>query len=129
MLHVCGFNSLVRLAELERQCYFRANLDSHASRGGFNKIYYLLPYATTAAQGIPHDIKTMHELWGVTGYRRQNKYFSAAGLLDLIEQVEDEDTKNDLKARTANLLQKYNTLSDKYHAEKADNENNSLVLG
>ncbi|EJK45112.1 hypothetical protein THAOC_36291 [Thalassiosira oceanica] len=98
-------------------------------RSGFNKIYYWLPYATTTAQGIPHDIKTMHELWGVKGYRRQNKYFSAAGLLDLIEQVEDKDAKNNLISRSANLLEKYNKLSDKYHAEKADNENNSLVLG
>lgn len=96
---------------------------------GFNKIYYWLPYATTTAQGIPHDIKTMHELWGVKGYRRQNKYFSAAGLLDLIEQVEDKDAKNNLISRSANLLEKYNKLSDQYHREKADNENNSLVLG
>ena len=29
---------------------------------GFNKVYYFFPYSITSAQGIPHDINTMHEL-------------------------------------------------------------------
>lgn len=29
---------------------------------GFTKVYYFFPYSVTAAQGIPHDIATMHEL-------------------------------------------------------------------
>lgn len=32
---------------------------------GFTKIYYFFPYTSTASQGIPYDINTMHELWGV----------------------------------------------------------------
>jgi tRNA(Arg) A34 adenosine deaminase TadA len=32
---------------------------------GFTKVYYFFPYTSTAAQGIPYDINTMHELWGV----------------------------------------------------------------
>ena len=37
---------------------------------GFQRIFYFLPYETTTAQGIPHDINTMHELWGVDTYRK-----------------------------------------------------------
>lgn len=30
---------------------------------GFHQIFYFFPYSITSAQGIPHDINTMHELW------------------------------------------------------------------
>ena len=30
-------------------------------------------YETTSAQGIPHDIDIMHELWDVTSYQKRNK--------------------------------------------------------
>lgn len=96
---------------------------------GFSKIYYFLPYETTTAQGIPHDINTMHELWGVNTYRKRNKYFAASCLLDLIEGLEDGDTKEALKTQSANLLKRYDELADKYHSEKASNTKNSLVLG
>ena len=40
---------------------------------GFPYVYYFFPYSKTTEQGIPHDIQTMHELWGVASYRKQNK--------------------------------------------------------
>lgn len=96
---------------------------------GFNKIYFWLPYATTTAQGIPHDVQTMHELWGVTSYRKTNKYFASACLLDLITELKDEDAKQELKEQSSRLLELYDKMSSKYHTEKTKNENNSLVLG
>jgi tRNA(Arg) A34 adenosine deaminase TadA len=33
---------------------------------GFRRILYFLPYETTTAQGIPHHVNTLHELWGVS---------------------------------------------------------------
>ncbi len=101
---------------------------------GFRKVVYLFPYSITSEQGIPHDINTMHELWGVSSYRKKNKYCATACLMDLIQQI---DTTNDaaLEAKKSSLMEmitrlinEYNTLSEKYHSEKKDNEKNSLVL-
>ena len=96
---------------------------------GFKRIYYFLPYETTTAQGIPHDINTMHELWGVNTYRKRNKYFASACIQEAIEALEEGTTKEALQKQSADLLSRYNELAEKYHAEKADNKSNSLVLG
>lgn len=96
---------------------------------GFSRIFYWLPYETTTAQGIPYDVDTMHELWGVTEYRRRNKYFASACLQTLIEKLPDGSAKEDLVKRSRRLLEIYNSMSDQYHNEKGENENNSLVLG
>jgi tRNA(Arg) A34 adenosine deaminase TadA len=96
---------------------------------GFPTIYYFFPYSITSAQGIPHDINTMHELWGVNSYRKRNKYFSSACLIDLIEELnESVPEKKELQETVARLIETYDTLSQKYHTEKASNPNNSLVL-
>ena len=96
---------------------------------GFKRIYYFLPYETTTAQGIPHDINTMHELWGVNTYCKRNKYFASACIQEAIEALEEGTTKEALQKQSADLLSRYNELAEKYHAEKADNKSNSLVLG
>lgn len=96
---------------------------------GFTKVYFFFPYSVTAAQGIPHDINTMHELWGVSTYRKQNKYLSTSCLIDLVQEMTDSDEKNELEGTIQRLLGAYDTLSNKYHDEKANNAENSLVLG
>ena len=96
---------------------------------GFNKCYYFFPYTMTAAQGIPHDIQTMHELWGVASYRKTNKFISTACIMDLVEDLPEGDEKNALKDQVQGLIATYAELSEKYHKEKAGNTNNSLVLG
>mmetsp|Transcript_40270 Transcript_40270/g.61088 ORF Transcript_40270/g.61088 Transcript_40270/m.61088 type:complete len:231 (-) Transcript_40270:613-1305(-) len=96
---------------------------------GFTKVYYLFPYAITTKQGIPHDVNTMHELWGVNTYRKQNKYCSTGCIVDLIESLPDEDEKKDLDQLCKSIMDEYEKLSRKYHSEKGSNENNSLVLG
>mmetsp|Transcript_29213 Transcript_29213/g.64410 ORF Transcript_29213/g.64410 Transcript_29213/m.64410 type:complete len:248 (+) Transcript_29213:143-886(+) len=96
---------------------------------GFNRIFYFLPYSTTTAQGIPHDINTMHELWGVNSYRKRNKYFSSACIQELIDALDDGEVKTALQEQSGSLLKRYNDLAAKYHTEKATNDKNSLVLG
>lgn len=97
---------------------------------GFPICYYFFPYSITSAQGIPHDINTMHELWGVNSYRKRNKYLATAGLMELIENLDEGiPKKKELQIQVDRLIEAYDTLSSKYHSEKASNENNSLVLG
>ena len=96
---------------------------------GFRKVYYLFPYSTTTKQGIPHDIQTMHELWGVKSYQKQNRYCSTACLMDLITALESSKEKDKLLEAHGRLASIYDTLSVTYHEEKSNNPNNSLVLG
>jgi tRNA(Arg) A34 adenosine deaminase TadA len=96
---------------------------------GFNTVFYFFPYSITSAQGIPHDIATMHELWGVNSYRKQNKYISTGCIMDMIAALVEGETKKELVDLQNQLLDEYDKLANKYHSEKSTNENNSLVLG
>lgn len=96
---------------------------------GFQKVFYFFPYSVTTAQGIPHDIRTMHELWGVPTYRKQNRYISTACIMELVEALPEGDEKQELLNLQNELTAEYDKLSNKYHSEKADNKANSLVLG
>lgn len=97
---------------------------------GFNKCFYFFPYSSTSAQGIPHDINTMHELWGVASYRKINKYCATAGIIDMIDALPDDSPeKVSLQQLAKEINTAYETLSQQYHSEKANNTNNSLVLG
>ena len=70
----------------------------------------------------------MHELWGVESYRKQNKYISTACIMDLIDAMEEGSEKTALLEQQNRLLQIYEDLSKKYHTEKEENPDNSLVL-
>ena len=97
---------------------------------GFHTVYYFFPYHITSEQGIPHDINTMHELWGVNSYRKQNKYVSTECLMDLIANLDDSvPEKEELRSLQEELIGIYDKLSCKYHSEKANNTDNTLVLG
>jgi len=72
----------------------------------------------------------MHELWGVTTYRKENKYLSSACLMDLVSALpEDDPDKLELMETQERLLETYDTLANQYHTEKLDSPKNSLVLG
>ena len=96
---------------------------------GFTKVYYLFPYSVTSDQGIPHDIRTMHELWGVSTYRKQNRYVSTACIMDLIDELPESQDKEKLLETQSRLCDIYASLSNLYHTEKLSNADNSLVLG
>mmetsp|Transcript_7963 Transcript_7963/g.14483 ORF Transcript_7963/g.14483 Transcript_7963/m.14483 type:complete len:218 (-) Transcript_7963:171-824(-) len=97
---------------------------------GFQKVYYLFPYTLTASQGIPHDLNIMHELWGVSTYRKQNKFCTTACLMTLVQDLpDDEPLKATLQATIEKLMTKYEEMSNQYHTEKSTNECNSLAFG
>jgi tRNA(Arg) A34 adenosine deaminase TadA len=97
--------------------------------GGWNKCWYFFGYENTAEQGIPHDINTMHELWGVNTYRKQNKYLSTSSIMEAIKVLPDSPIKTECIELQNKLIKEYDRLSNKYHTEKVNNADNSLVLG
>jgi tRNA(Arg) A34 adenosine deaminase TadA len=80
---------------------------------GFHTVYYLFSYQTTKAQGIPYDIETMHELWGVNTYRKCNKYLTSVCLLDCINALPDDNDgeKTALQQQVATLVDEYDQIS------------------
>lgn len=97
--------------------------------GGWNKCWYFFGYENTSEQGIPHDINTMHELWGVNSYRKQNKYLSTSSILEAIEKIPEGPIKTECLSLRDKLIREYDRLSHKYHTDKVNNPDNSLVLG
>jgi tRNA(Arg) A34 adenosine deaminase TadA len=95
---------------------------------GFTRCYYLFSYEHTSAQGIPHDINIMHELWNVPTYRKQSKFCSTACIMDLVDQLEDTEKRAALKARVDHLIKVYDEMSKQYHSEKTSNADNSLAF-
>uniref|UniRef100_A0A0G4G6S1 CMP/dCMP-type deaminase domain-containing protein n=1 Tax=Chromera velia CCMP2878 TaxID=1169474 RepID=A0A0G4G6S1_9ALVE len=95
---------------------------------GFRKCFYLFPYETTRDQGIPHDLKIMHELWRVERYAERNEFCSTAGLLSLIEDLQEGPEKKELQETARRITQTYDELSKKYHGEKGANAKNTLAF-
>ncbi len=72
----------------------------------------------------------MHELWGVSSYRKLNKFCSTACIMDLINDLPDSDEdKKELIEIQNRLIESYDSLASKYHQGKTSNKNNSLVMG
>ncbi|VEU37050.1 unnamed protein product [Pseudo-nitzschia multistriata] len=71
----------------------------------------------------------MHELWGVNTYRKQNKYLSTCSIMQAIKELPESDIKTECLELQRKLIKEYERLSAKYHTNKVDNEDNSLVLG
>lgn len=51
---------------------------------GFKRVFYLFPYEVTSAQGIPHDLNIMRELWAVPTYQKQSSLCSTAAIPALV---------------------------------------------
>lgn len=51
---------------------------------GFKRVFYLFPYEVTSAQGIPHDLNIMRELWAVPTYQKQSALCSTAAIPALV---------------------------------------------
>lgn len=49
--------------------------------------------------------------------------------MDLVQELPSSDEKTELQATIQRLLGAYEKLSNKYHTEKVNNADNSLVLG
>ncbi|SHI80265.1 deaminase [Wenxinia saemankumensis] len=85
---------------------------------GFDRIVYLFTYEDSRdAFAIPHDLRIMAEVFGVAdgGYRRDNDFFAARSVDDLIGGPE----AGALRARKARIAAEYDALSAAYQSGKA----------
>merc|ERR1719277_2338979 len=94
---------------------------------GFKKCFYLFGFERVKDEGIPHDLNILHELWQVQSYARCNKFISTAGLFDEIDKCQDPD-KTELQETAERITRKYDELARKYHSEKTQNPQNTLVF-
>jgi hypothetical protein len=69
----------------------------------------------------------MHELWGVTSYRRRNKFLSTAGIPALVQQLEPEE-RGPLEERIAAVTEQYDRLAKQYHTEKQEKGGGKIVF-
>ncbi|MBZ9792507.1 nucleoside deaminase [Rhizobium sp. 3T7] len=91
---------------------------------GFDNFYYFFSHEDSRdAFAIPHDLKILKEVFGLEpgDYRRSNAFWNSFAIADLVE-TEDEHLKIELKAQTARIKARYDTLSDSYQASKSDND-------
>ncbi|MYZ46445.1 nucleoside deaminase [Propylenella binzhouense] len=87
---------------------------------GFDNFTYLFGYADTRdAFAIPHDLRILEEVFGVRdgAYRRQNAYWTASSIADLVGNAPEPERRG-LNARVAALAHVYSVLSEAYHAGK-----------
>jgi len=119
---------------LPNECVFLATHEpcclciSGITWAGFKKCFYFFSYEDSKVQGIPHDLNIMHELWQVSSYAKCNAFVSTCGLKDEIEKCAEAD-KTELTATAERINSKYEALSQKYHAEKKLNKQNTLAFG
>jgi tRNA(Arg) A34 adenosine deaminase TadA len=91
---------------------------------GFDNFYYFFSHEDSRdAFAIPHDLKILKEVFGLEpgGYRRSNAFWNSFAIADLVE-TEDDHSKAELKAQTARIKARYDTLSETYQSSKGDND-------
>ncbi len=90
---------------------------------GFDRIVYLFSHEDSRdAFAIPHDLRMLQELFGLPpgGYRRENAFFTARSLGDLIAAAPEAD-REALLSREGAIRDAYAALSETYQAGKAEN--------
>ncbi|MBW3098385.1 nucleoside deaminase [Pseudohoeflea coraliihabitans] len=90
---------------------------------GFDNYYYFFSHEDSRdAFSIPHDLKIMKELYGLEpgGYNRQNAFWQATAVMDLVEQC-PEPERAALQQRAARIRQTYDELSQSYQRSKDTN--------
>ncbi len=87
---------------------------------GFDNFTYLFGYDDTRdAFAIPHDLKILEEVFGVSdgGYRRTNAFWKAHAIADLVADA-PEPEHSQLKERIEMLAKTYAELSAAYQDNK-----------
>lgn len=90
---------------------------------GFDNFYYFFSHEDSRdAFAIPHDLKILKEVFGLEpgGYRRQNAFWNALSLADMVE-ASDAAPQSEMKAQWARILATYATLSETYQTSKSGN--------
>ncbi len=87
---------------------------------GFDNFYYVFSYFDSRDRfNIPHDLKILEEVFDCKDghYCRENHYWTAHYLLDMIEQG-NEEQKREWQDRLANLRSQYGVMSENYQKSK-----------
>jgi tRNA(Arg) A34 adenosine deaminase TadA len=91
---------------------------------GFDNYHYFFSHEDSRDSfAIPHDLRILRELFGLEpgGYRRQNAFWTAYAIADLVE-AEAEPVRSELREQTARIRRRYAALSDAYQETKGDND-------
>jgi tRNA(Arg) A34 adenosine deaminase TadA len=109
---------------------------------GFNEFYYLFTYEDSRDLfGIPYDIDILQSVYQVPGpsdteaslaakplYNRENKFFKARSVADVVATIEDEAERGKWMEEIARVKAMYNELSDTYQKGKATGQETSSVF-
>jgi tRNA(Arg) A34 adenosine deaminase TadA len=107
---------------------------------GFGEFYYLFTYEDSRDLfSIPYDIDILEQVFRVPGheteaqvrerqlYNRDNKFFKARSLADLVATVEDESERSRLAGEVQRVKQLYSALSDTYQEGKKSGAESASV--
>lgn len=109
---------------------------------GFNEFYYLFTYEDSRDLfGIPYDIDILQSVYQVKGegetdeqiakkplYNRDNKFFVAKSVADLVGMIEDEVEREKWIGEIARVKKMYDELSETYQKGKATGQESSSVF-
>ncbi|KAE9987924.1 hypothetical protein EG327_003580 [Venturia inaequalis] len=131
-----------------RDCIFYATHEpcslclSGITWSGFNEFYYLFTYEDSRDLfSIPYDIDILTSVYQVRGegeteenlskkplYNRENKFFKAKSVGELVEMVEDEAERERLRGEVVRIKGLYDELSETYQKGKAEGRESSSVF-
>lgn len=112
-----------------RDCYFLSTHEpcslcmSAITWAGFDNFHYLFSHADSRdAFAIPHDLNILKEVFRLEpgGYNRQNAYWTAWSIRDLVNDLPDRK-RNAALAQIRRLETAYNDLSAAYQKDKDGN--------
>lgn len=90
---------------------------------GFPEFYFLFSYEDTKDSfAIPHDIKMLKEVFYCDAPSRENSFYKAHPLMEMIPSLSDRAMAEE---RVARIQREYDTLSLAYQSQK---ESNSIPL-
>ena len=106
---------------------------------GFNEFYYLFTYEDSRDLfAIPYDIDILQSVYQVPSpgdtpetlaakplYNRQNKFFTARSVADLVAGIDDETERAKWTEKMTHVKTMYNELSDTYQKGKASGQQTS----
>ena len=88
---------------------------------GFDNFFYLFSHADSRdAFAIPHDLRILSEVFGREDYRRENAFWRARGIREMVEGLDDRQ-RAPLEGRIEAIEARYRGLSERYQRTKADN--------
>lgn len=132
--------------DLRKDCIFFATHEpcslclSGIAWSGFSEVYYLFTYEDSRDLfAIPYDIEILQEVFRVQGsearadvekrslYNRDNKFFMAKSLADIVGRIEDEDERQAHMGKLDRVKSLYNELSATYQEGKESGASTSSV--